>query len=586
MRIQHNIPAMNAYGNYNKNTKALQSNLQKLSSGYKINKAGDDAAGLAISEKMRAQISGLEMAQKNAKDGISLVQTAEGAMTEIHTMLNRMFSLAEQSANGTYDDTVDRAQLNNEFQKLTEEIDRIADATNFNGRKLLNGDLAGGSTSGAAGSKTAATLAIDDAMKLGANAPYSKTDATNREYTLASAVGAEIAGGKTSEVTFTYRDDSGNAKDISIQLKGGATVNDKIEYKIGDGTWIKSGTTSGTGNATKVTAANAGAVLKEALETTDLKDVFDIEADTNGVLKFTAKTEGETKAEILKVMNTADKDATAATAVAANETQTGDAAFESLDVSKMKAWSADTTKTNCTNKAEDVVFTVDGQKFAFANTSEVSAAQAALGNDVTIVELQADDTLDATSATDMHSTMKIKLGYEAAEINADGVTLDFKPVDKGGASSAGGSTGGLRLRVGDSTNSYDDIYVQIKSLNADKLNGTIAEGVGKGETHTLDSLSVDDPDNADIAMGALKDMINYVSTERGNLGATQNRLDHTINNLSTMQENIQDAEATIRDVDVAEEMMKYTKNNILVQSAQAMLAQANQLPQGVLQLLG
>ena len=124
MRIQHNIMAMNAYRNYTNNTSALSKNLEKLSSGYKINRAGDDAAGLAISEKMRAQITGLDVAQKNAKDGISLVQTAEGALTEVHDMLNRMFELAEQSANGTYDDT-DRNQLNKEMTALNEEIDRM-----------------------------------------------------------------------------------------------------------------------------------------------------------------------------------------------------------------------------------------------------------------------------------------------------------------------------------------------------------------------------------------------------------------------------------------------------------------------------
>ena len=127
MRIQHNIMAMNAYRNYNNNTSALSKNLEKLSSGYKINRAGDDAAGLAISEKMRAQITGLETAQKNAKDGISLVQTAEGALTEVHDMLNRMVELADQSANGTYDNEVDRANLEKEFTQLKSEIDRIAD---------------------------------------------------------------------------------------------------------------------------------------------------------------------------------------------------------------------------------------------------------------------------------------------------------------------------------------------------------------------------------------------------------------------------------------------------------------------------
>ena len=146
MRIQHNIMAMNAYRNYTNNTSALSKNLEKLSSGYKINRAGDDAAGLAISEKMRAQITGLDKAQDNAKDGISLVQTAEGALTEVHDMLNRMYELAEQSANGTFEDKTDRAQLQKEVVQLRNEIDRIADSANFNGINLLDGSMQDGAT--------------------------------------------------------------------------------------------------------------------------------------------------------------------------------------------------------------------------------------------------------------------------------------------------------------------------------------------------------------------------------------------------------------------------------------------------------
>ncbi len=141
MRIQHNIAAMNAYRNYNINTSAVSKNLEKLSSGYKINRAGDDSAGLAISEKMRAQITGLDAATKNVKDGISLVKTAEGAMQEVQDMLNRMVSLATQSANGTYDNQTDRYQLQNEVNQLKAEIDRIADSSNFNGINLLDGSM-------------------------------------------------------------------------------------------------------------------------------------------------------------------------------------------------------------------------------------------------------------------------------------------------------------------------------------------------------------------------------------------------------------------------------------------------------------
>lgn len=148
MRIQHNIAAMNSYRNLTNNNSALSKNLEKLSSGYRINRAGDDAAGLAISEKMRAQITGLEAAQKNANDAISLVQTAEGALTEVHSMLNRMVELSIQSANGTYDDAVDRANIQKEIRDLNAEIDRISQATNFNGINLLDGSYGAGTTSG------------------------------------------------------------------------------------------------------------------------------------------------------------------------------------------------------------------------------------------------------------------------------------------------------------------------------------------------------------------------------------------------------------------------------------------------------
>ena len=274
MRIQHNIAALNSYKNLTSNNNTVGKNLEKLSSGYRINRAGDDAAGLAISEKMRAQITGLETASKNASDGISLIQTAEGAMTEVHSMLNRMVELAQQSANGTYQDKVDRENLQMEFTALNNEIDRISNGTSFNGTKLLDGSL---------------------------------------------------------------------------------------------------------------------------------------------------------------------------------------------------------------------------------------------------------------------------------------------------------STKGLTLQIGETSDSYNQIAVTIGKMDSGSLG--------------VSALSVGDQAKAAKAVSMIKTAINTVSSTRGRLGATQNRLEHTINNLSVASENMTAAESRIRDVDMAKEMMSYTKNNILVQASQAMLAQANQVPQGVLQLL-
>ena len=366
MRIQHNIMAMNAYRNYTNNTSALSKNLEKLSSGYKINRAGDDAAGLAISEKMRAQITGLDKAQDNAKDGISLVQTAEGALTEVHDMLNRMYELAEQSANGTFEDGTDRTQLQKEVDQLKSEIDRIADSANFNGIKLLDGSM-----------------------------------------------------------------------------KTGTTVN------------IAADTISGTVNQTAIQLTAAG-----------------------GKVNF-----------------------------------------------------------GNTFKGGDNV-TINGVTYTYASQA---------------------------TGTDGKTFKDFNALKSAAKKN--GVTIG------GNASAATFTKAGkdLTLQIGDTSEKFNQLQVSINDCHVDALG--------------LTDMRISDQDSAAKALNSIKSAINYVSDVRGTLGATQNRLDHTINNLSVMQENIQDAESTIRDTDVADEMMAYTKNNILIQSAQAMLAQANQVPQGVLQLL-
>ena len=409
MRIQHNIMAMNAYRNYTNNTSALSKNLEKLSSGYKINRAGDDAAGLAISEKMRAQITGLDKAQDNAKDGISLVQTAEGALTEVHDMLNRMYELAEQSANGTYEDATDRNQLQKEVDQLKSEIDRIADSANFNGIKLLDGSMSANATT-----------------KLTSTATNSK------------------AGVDLNIVADSVYDATGNRTELDFSLSVTTTAN------------------------------SAG-----------------VSVDENGTVLIT-------------VMG---KDADG---ISAEEIQ--------AMLAKAKAANSKVSE-DIMNAVRDATVTGKGI------VAPKSATNAAKWTDVATV----------TSAT---------------------------TANKGES---------LVLQIGDTSDRFNQLRVGIKDCHVDALG--------------LTDMKIGDQDSAAKALDKIKSAINYVSDVRGTLGATQNRLDHTINNLSVMQENIQDAESTIRDTDVADEMMAYTKNNILIQSAQAMLAQANQVPQGVLQLL-
>ncbi|MDB7909448.1 flagellin [Flavonifractor plautii] len=397
MRIQHNIMAMNAYRNYANNTSALSKNLEKLSSGYKINRAGDDAAGLAISEKMRAQITGLDKAQDNAKDGISLVQTAEGALTEVHDMLNRMYELAEQSANGTFEDATDRTQLQKEVNQLRSEINRISDSANFNGIKLLDGKMAG------------------------------YTDATN--------------------------------------------------------------------TAVKVTKGSAGAAMKVEFDLAGFAVGSKVSAD-GGMMSVSL---GGKSYDVKVTAGMTARDF-------------GDALIAAINVDKPKGATAGAfTATNANGK---ITLTAE-------NNGADAGAEAVFGTSFT------------TSAKE--------------------------------------GVGGLVLQIGDTSDSWNQLYVSVKNTNAAAIG--------------IDKLDISTQDGAAAALDTIKSAINYVSDVRGTLGATQNRLDHTINNLSVMQENIQDAESTIRDTDVADEMMAYTKNNILIQSAQAMLAQANQVPQGVLQLL-
>ena len=549
MRIQHNIPALNAYRNYTSNTTAVSKSLEKLSSGYRINRAGDDAAGLAISEKMRAQITGLKAANKNAKDGISLVQTAEGALTEVHSMLNRMVDLAQQSANGTFDNDVDRANLMKEFTKLNEEIDRIADSTNFNGIKLLNGDLSsgGGSTAGVAGK-----LAMSDAVKAAAGGYVAATQAkSDIKFTTATGAYAD-----DDVITLKVAGSDGNihSVDLTVDATNKKLIGaDGAEYSIA--------------NAATITDAElADAFAAELGEIDGLSDKFTFDTTTtSGTLSIISKDKGANAATIEMSSMTTTSTTGNATAAAVAVTK-GDDAFETLDISDYlgQVGASGWDKTG-TVDAKDAIFDINGQKFAVA-ADAASAAELVkqFGQDVNIVMFNNDD--DDTAA-DLVNQINAKTG-----LSTDLDATDTNKINlKGTPGTTTPGTGGLTLQIGDTSESFNKLTVSVGDMHSAALG--------------IASLNIGNQDGASAAVAKLKDAINQVSSTRGELGATQNRLEHTRNNLSVTTENITDAEASIRDVDIAEEMMAYTKNNILVQSAQAMLAQANQMPQGVLQLL-
>ena len=557
MRIQHNIMAMNAYRNYSNNTSALSKNLEKLSSGYKINRAGDDAAGLAISEKMRAQITGLETAQKNAKDGISLVQTAEGALTEVHDMLNRMVELANQSANGTYDNETDRLQLQKEVSQLQEEIDRIADSSNFNGIKLLDGSLAGKSE--------VDNVAMDASTAVKGIYTTANTAATSALTNLSTD---DI--GKTLDYTVTWKDANGTEQTTTVKLtyQGDGTGIDNTAVTKNYFTDVNGNKyylqTGGTLAQTQVQNAIVSSLKADKV----FSENFDIATD-NQAIKFTSKLEGTAGAQIvgIGVSETTSMTTGFAGTMAGDVTRTQEA-YDSLQ----KFNAANLQVGASADKLEDLekkIFELDGNKFLVANGLTNDQIKG-LGDDVTIINI-GQGTVGATQAEKIAAEITRVTGMEtmANKTIATANIADTDIVFTKDKLNLNGNE--LTLQIGDTSDSFNQLSVKIQDMHASSLG--------------IDAIDISTQDGAQAAVDVIKNAINIVSDVRGTLGATQNRLDHTINNLSVMTENIQDAESTIRDTDVADEMMAYTKNNILVQSAQAMLAQANQVPQGVLQLL-
>ncbi|WP_447581644.1 flagellin N-terminal helical domain-containing protein [Anaerotignum faecicola] len=612
MRIQHNIAALNSYRQLSGNNNALSKNLEKLSSGYRINRAGDDAAGLAISEKMRAQIKGLETAQKNANDGISLVQTAEGNLTEVHSMLNRMVELATQSANGTYDDSVDRANLQKEVDSLLDEIDRIAEGANFNGIKLLDGSLGGAKVSSVKGTDTVfnddaviENLAITNATLGGQQVAA----ATAGKYTSGAIKGVQNA---ATDVTINFTDETGKAQSVTLKniTPAGTNVSDfvtALDTAIkGDGTlnkYFKGAVINGADKVDieNVTAGNTGVKITGITTTNATVAAGTQAAGTDGgKIDSTVTLQVGDKLDIDGQTYTFDANATGTDANKFKDFNDLAAKLEAkgitLDMKDPKNVKASKVKTPATEKepatAASTTIDFDGRvgtdiiggnltindgtkEFTF---EFVKAGEKPVNKDAVAVEIGETDTAEqiAQKVNDAITGAGLT-GYqvELAE-NADGKKTQIKVTsDVEGAQSKAADVeftgGGLTLQVGDTNDDYQKVRVTVNSMSAKSLG--------------IDGIDISTQTGASDAIAKIKTAINTVSSQRGDLGAIQNRLDHTINNLGVQTENMTAAESRIRDTDMAEEMMAYTKNNILVQAAQAMLAQANTVPQGVLQLL-
>ena len=483
MVVQHNMQAANANRMLNVTTGQQAKSTEKLSSGYRINRAADDAAGLTISEKMRKQIRGLDRASTNAQDGVSAVQTAEGALTEVHSMLQRMNELATQAANGT-NSTTDRKAIQDEVDQLSTEIDRVSETTKFNETYLLKGDKAStknvymnGHDAGLKGTLTdsakSATFVMDE-LEDG-----DKVTIGGKEYTIGSTLTdakdkiAEPAANGTVSVTI-----DGNAYDI-IKADSGTTI-----CKAGTKTALKKQDLGGTGTD------NAGVQ--------ELKDL----------VKAGSK------------VTVAGKEYTVMT---------------------------DEKKADGTQGADNI--DDDNSSIITKGVAE-SMIKTELGSANNIGTVDSKATVEDAVTADGKTTYTIHKGY-ATVAN----TLSFN------------------LHVGADADMTNKINVEIDSMDSASL------GI-KGLSIMDDSGTA-----ATYAVDAISDAISKVSSQRSSLGAVQNRLEHTINNLDNVVENTTTAESRIRDTDMASEMVNYSKNNILAQAGQSMLAQANQSTQGVLSLL-
>ncbi len=475
MVVQHNMQAANANRMLNVTTSAQSKSTEKLSSGYRINRAADDAAGLTISEKMRKQIRGLDQASTNAQDGVSSVQTAEGALTEVHSMLQRMNELATQAANGTNSKDSDRQAIQDEIDQLTTEIDRVSETTKFNETYLLKGE---------AGTKTINMKAHDAGLK-GTLTDNGDGTATFVMDSLKDGDSVSI-GGKTYTIG-SKKDDVVAAVTAKIKNAG-----EKFTVNGQEITITAKYTDADTGDADKVAAGKA-ADQKAGKYTLD---------DAKALVKEGATVKVGT--DEYKVMTDND----------ANGIDDTDASVISKDV----AYGLASKELLAANQIGD---TKGSAKVANAN----AGAKADGSFKITTGQAEVANSL----------SFSLHVGADADMTNKIQVNID----------------------------AMDSASLGIKGLN-------VKDASGNAATYAVDAIS---------------DAISKVSSQRSSLGAVQNRLEHTINNLDNVVENTTTAESRIRDTDMAEEMVNYSKNNILAQAGQSMLAQANQSNQGVLSLL-
>ena len=537
-------------------TSAQAKSTEKLSSGYKINRAADDAAGLAISEKMRSQVRGLTQASANAQDGISAVQTAEGALTEVHDMLQRMNELATKSANGT-NSQEERDYIQSEVNALIDEIDRVSETTKFNEIYLLKGPQDSNGTPAETPAVKQTVTMNDAAKKLSEMQIAVKTGHDAYGIGETTAVTASTPAGKKGKMELdtaavTAKVSAGNkfyassdGTDANYKEVTAANLSDYFTVDNTGAVTAKTGVTFG--QATTDVAATGGAISGANVITT---------TDAVALVKGSTENVAATTGSLDKYVEIAEDGTT----------------LKYKDGQMLYKVAADDTTPHGTQvDAQEIADTDLGTYFELKGTPITKGANG-------------DAYTDADAAT-YFDEYGVYLGGlflddgagNSVEIGAEqiGKYFDYNDADDSAAGSAAGPALEFTLQVGAEGNEENTITVTIKAMSA--------AGIG---IDGLKDTGVSTQEASQAAIDTIKDAIKVVSQQRSDLGAVQNRLEHTINNLDNVVENTAAAESAIRDTDMAEEMVRYSNNSILQQAGQSMLAQANQSNQGVLSLLG
>ena len=630
VRINTNIEALNAQRNLSATAATFAKSVEKLSSGLRINRAADDAAGLAISQKLQAQVQGLNQAQRNAQDGVSMVQTAEGALTEVHSMLQRIRELAVEAANSTLGST-DAQSVSTEITALRAEINRIAGATTFNGQNILTNALTVSQNGG--------TMTVGAALSTGHSASISAVDVSGAKasttYTITSAAGGKI----------TLTDAAGNSQQVTLAATIGATGSETINFGnlgvritiVGDTAKTAAELATDLASSTVMTGSVAGNTATDlvngdwlmAIKTAGSGVTYNAVTglDSSGGL---APLTATPSAGIVSGTITLAVDPSGhITGTVSGENFAGDLAPISNGASSTVMLTGDLgrkitlayTQGSAATLASESA-NMNGASFALvsgaaATAQNMSATTAAAGTYT--FTAGAPGTITLTGSGPGNPTQTIAVADTAANgtqtLNFDQLGISFNLV-------ASGAAGGFS-KAAAITNliqpANDTIVVTTSGVASA---GTVATAAGAGANfqvgaNAADSMTVNFADarmtaagygtlDADITAFATATTSNggagvvaaaqalitssdtgigYVSTTRGNLGAVQNRLEHTTASISVASENLNASESRIKDLDVASEMVNFTKTQILQQAGTAILAQANSAPQNILTLL-